>query len=194
VKAQQSMFSVEADPGADWRYVATRQLIGIALLAAGFSASGHGGEDHGAPPPAVTQSMPPRAVAATEEFEVVAVLEDNKLIVYVDRFSSNAPVIKAKVELEGAGLKGIAGETSPGVYVMDVATAIPPARHPLTITVEAGDTADLLSATLDTSQSVVGEKHVHGWSEWIVWAIAGLLLLASGVLLVAWRNRNSKGF
>jgi hypothetical protein len=39
------------------------------------AAYAHGDEDHGAPPPPVTQSMAPRAVAATEEFEVVAVLE-----------------------------------------------------------------------------------------------------------------------
>jgi hypothetical protein len=46
-----------------------------------------------------------RAVAATEEFEVVAVLEGKNLVVYVDRFASNEPVAKARVEVEGGGLK-----------------------------------------------------------------------------------------
>jgi cobalt-zinc-cadmium efflux system membrane fusion protein len=62
--------------------------------------------DHGAPPPPFSQSGAPRAVAATEDFEVVAVLEGKQLVVYVDRFASNEPVAKAKVEIEGAGLKG----------------------------------------------------------------------------------------
>ena len=34
-------------------------------------AFGHGGEDHGAPPPPVAQVVEPRTAAATEEFEVV---------------------------------------------------------------------------------------------------------------------------
>jgi hypothetical protein len=34
---------------------------------------------------------------------------------------------------------------------MDLAAGLPPAKHALTISIEAGDTADLLSATLDTS-------------------------------------------
>jgi hypothetical protein len=46
---------------------------------------------------------------------------------------------------------------------------LPPAKHPLTISVEAGDSVDLLTATLDTSASVANEVHTHGWSEWVVW-------------------------
>jgi hypothetical protein len=70
----------------------------------------------------VSQSVTPRAAAATEEFEVVTSLEGKKLVVYVDRFASNEPVTQAKVEIEGAGLKGVASETAPGTYVLDVAT------------------------------------------------------------------------
>ena len=64
--------------------------------AVAFSAFGHGGEDHGAPPPPVSPGVAPRALAATEEFEVVAALEGKQLVVYVDRFASNEPVVKAK--------------------------------------------------------------------------------------------------
>jgi hypothetical protein len=52
--------------------------------------------------------------------------------------------------------------------------SLPPAKHPLTISVEAGDSVDLLTATLDTSASVANVAHAHGWSEWVVWALSGV--------------------
>ena len=165
-----------------------RHAVAVVLFSVAFSAFGHGGEDHGAPPPPVTQAVEPRAAAATEEFEVVTSLEGKKLVVYVDRFASNEPVVQAKVEIEGAGLKGVASETAPGTYVLDVATPLPPAKHPLTISVEAGDSVDLLTATLDTSASVANVVHTHGWSEWVVWALSGVLLLVTGILFVVRRR------
>ncbi len=169
-----------------------RHVFAVALFTLAFSAFGHGGEDHGAPPPPLVQAVDPRAAAATEAFEVVAALEGKKLVLYVDRFASNEPVAQARVEVEGAGLKGIAGETAPGTYVLDVATPLAPARHPLTISVEAGDAVDLLSATLDTSAPVANEAHTRGWSEWVVWVLAGALLLAAGILFAVRRRKRAK--
>jgi hypothetical protein len=169
-----------------------KHAVAVALFSVAFSAFGHGGEDHGAPPPPVTQAVEPRTAAATEEFEVVTSLEGKKLVVYVDRFASNEPVAQAKVEIEGAGLKGVANETTPGTYVLDVTTSLPPAKHPLTISVEAADSVDLLTATLDTSASGTKEVHTHGWSEWVVWGISGALLLVTGILFAVRRHKRAK--
>ena len=54
--------------------------------------------------------------------------------------------------------------------------------------VEAGDSFDLLSATLDRSQPVTDLEHTHSWSEWAVWGAAGVLLFV-GVGLIAIRRR-----
>jgi len=167
-----------------------RQLFAVALFGVALPAFSHDGEDHGAPPPPVNQAVAPRAIATTEDFEVVAVLEGNKLVVYVDAFASNEPVANAKVEIDGTGMKGIAREVAPGTYALDLAEAPPRGKHGLTIGIEAGDTADLLSATLDTSMPDQGEVHVHDRSEWIIWIIAALLSLAAGVLVVARRVRS----
>lgn len=164
--------------------------IAFPAWAGGDASDGH---THAAPEPVLTAATAPRASAATEEFEIVAALEGNQLVVYVDRFASNAPVAKAKVEVEGAGLKGYASETAPGTYVMNVAAATPPARYPLTITIEAGDTTDLLSTTLDTSRPVASNEHVHDWSERVAWIVAGLLLLAASALLAIRRRKKTKG-
>jgi cobalt-zinc-cadmium efflux system membrane fusion protein len=82
-------------------------VIALPVWAGGDSSDGH---THAAPEPMPAVTAAPRAVATTEEFEVVAVVEGKHLMVYVDRFASNEPVAKAKVEVEGAGLKGFASE------------------------------------------------------------------------------------
>jgi hypothetical protein len=161
-------------------------VIALPVWAGGDSSDGH---THAAPEPVLAVAVAPRAVATTEEFEVVAVVEGTHLMVYVDRFASNEPVAKAKVEVEGAGLKGFASESAAGTYIMNLAAAIVPGKHPLTISIEAGDTADLLSATLDTSVATAAAVHVHSWSEWMVWSVGSLVLLASGALLALRRSR-----
>lgn len=168
----------------------TLVAFSLPVWAGGDSSDGH---THEAPAPlAVSQIVTPRAAAATEEFEVVASLEGKKLVMYVDRFASNEPVTQAKVEIEGAGLKGMASETTPGTYEFDVAMPLPPARHPLTISIEAGDSVDLLTATLDTFASATNEVHDHGWSERVVWGISGALLLVTGILFAVRRHKRAK--
>lgn len=166
-------------------------LIAFPAWAGGDASDGHTHAESAPAPVPVTASAP-RTVAATEDFEVVAILEGRHLVVYVDRFASNEPVVKAKVEVEGAGLKGLASEAAPGTYVMDLAAALAPAKHALTISIEAGETADLLSATLDTSQPVVTDAAAHDWSRRVAWIVAALLLLATGALLV-YRHRKARG-
>ena len=165
-------------------------VIAFPAWAGGDSSDGH---THAAPEPIPVVTLSPRAAAATEDFEVVAAIEGKKLVVYLDRFASNDPVTKAVVEVEGGGLKGVAGEIAPGTYALNVATAMPPGKHPLTIAIEAGDTTDLLTATLDISSTATGEEHVHGWTERIIWIVAGLFLLAAGALLAMRHRKKSKG-
>ena len=165
-------------------------VIAFPAWAGGDSSDGH---THAAPEPLPVVTLSPRAAAATEDFEVVAAIEGKKLVVYLDRFASNEPVTKAVVEVDGGGLKGVAGEIAPGTYTLDLATAMSPGKHPLTIAIEAGDTTDLLTTTLDISPAAAGKEHVHGWSERIVWIVAGLLLLAAGAMLAMRRRNKSKG-
>ena len=161
--------------------------IVLPVWAGGDSSDGH---SHAAPTTLLTTPIAPRASGATDEFELVAVLEGKRLVMYLDRFGTNAPIEGAKIEIEGAGLKGVAREIAPGTYVIDIATAIPAAKHALTFAIEAADTTDLLTATLDISVPVASAEHADGWKRWIAWIFAGLLLLAAGWFLLVRRNRN----
>lgn len=167
-------------------------VIAALFLFAPPAALAHGGEDHGAPAPAVSQAVAPRASASSEDFEAVVVLEGKKLRLYLDRYASNEPVAGARMEIEGDSLKGVATESSPGVYVID-AGSLPAGSHALTIAVETADSADLLLATLDIAPAPVVDEHVHGWNEWLVWLGAGGLALAGGVLWALRRRKQAKG-
>ncbi|MCL4681264.1 MAG: LPXTG cell wall anchor domain-containing protein [Rhodocyclaceae bacterium] len=169
----------------------------ISFIAAAFLASAaaaHGGEDHGdGAVPAATGGVAPRAFAQSEEFELVAVLADGKLTLYLDRYADNAPVPGAEVEVESGTFKAVAAQVAPGVYSVPGQVFAQPGKHPLTISVQAGDAADLLTAALDLAPPAAGVEHAHGWGEWTVWGASGVLLLAgAGLVAVRRRKKNRK--
>lgn len=161
-----------------------------ALAHAGGDASD--GHSHGeAAAPAMTVAGAPRASAQTEEFELVAVLEGKRLTLYLDRFATNEPVADAQIEVDSGTLKAPGTQIAPGVYSLPGEAFAKPGKYPLAISVQAGDSSDLLTVTLDLPQPVAGAAPVNSWSNWAVGGGAGALLLA-GAALAAVRRRNSK--
>lgn len=169
-----------------------KALLLVLLLSLSHAVFAHGGEDHGSPPLAVNQAVAPRAATGTEEFEVVVIKEDKQLVLYIDQTATNEPVVGATVEVDGGGVTGKAAESAPGVYAIAVPT-LAPAKHALTISIETGDSADLLTATLDVTAPQVDVEHAHGWSDWLVRTSAGLLGLVAGTLWMIRRRKQSKG-
>lgn len=166
--------------------VSTAFLVPALAYAGGDSSDGH--THGGAVPPEVIADVAPRTSTQSDEFELVAVLAAGKLTLYLDRYADNAPVPDVEVEVESGAFKAVAAQIAPGVYAVPGQAFANPGKHPLTISVQAGDTADLLSATLDLAAPQTGVEHAHGWGEWAVWSASGVLLLA-GVGLVAVRRR-----
>lgn len=137
----------------------------------------------------MAQSLLPRGATAYEDFELVVVLEPTRLVLYVDRLASNEPVLGARVEVEGAGLSGVAVEGAGGAYAIALGAPVPPGHHALTITLQAGAEADLLSATLDVpAPPAAAPAAARRWilridGGWPVALAAGLLALATLFLL-----------
>ncbi|WP_296582460.1 HlyD family efflux transporter periplasmic adaptor subunit [Xanthobacter sp.] len=120
----------------------------LACAALSGSAEAHEGHDHGAPQPPQVTTLAPRAEAASADFELVAVLRDGLLTIYLDRFADNAPVEGAAVEVDTPEGSQPAKPAGPGTYVLPAPFAATPGAHDIAFTVTAGHAVEVLAATL----------------------------------------------
>ncbi len=171
----------------------------LVLCVAGLvslAAWAHGDEDHGeAAAPAPVADIAPRAAAQSEEFELVAILAHGKLTFYLDRYTDNAPVADATIDVESGAFKAVAIQRAPGVYEVPGAAFAQAGKFPLTLSVQTSDSADLLSATLEHAGPAAAPAHVHTRSEWAIWLAAAAVALAGAMLLLlllARRRRPSR--
>jgi hypothetical protein len=92
----------------------TALLLTLSSLSAPLIA--HEGHDHGAAAKPADVRLAPRFEVRSEDVEIVGVLADKSLLIYVDRASDNVPVRGAQIEVDGSGIKGVASEMADGVY------------------------------------------------------------------------------
>jgi hypothetical protein len=131
-------------------------LVAALLLAVPARAQDHGhdhGHDHGG---GAETALPtnPRGVTETPVFQMAAVVARNALVVYLDHTDSNAPVSGAKIEVTEDADSYTLVERGDGTYVAENWKSRP-GRHNLMMYVEAGDTTDLLSVTLEIPAAAV---------------------------------------
>ena len=123
------------------------------LSQAGPGAHGPNGEHLDAPTTARPGSALPRLQAHTDAFELVAELRAKELVILVDRYESNEPVLSAKLEVESGALKAVATfRPEQGDYVVTEPALLKalnsPGEHALVFTLVAESTSDLLDGTL----------------------------------------------
>lgn len=160
-----------------------------ATLAFALSVWAHGGEDHGeGNAPVTSAGIAPRAVALSEEFELVAVLTEGRLTVYLDRYADNAPVADAEIEIESGTMKSVAVQVAPGVYALSGDAFANPGRYPLTVSVQAGENSDLLTAALEVAAPAAARAQKR--TAWAFWG--GALALLVGAALLALRRRKNR--
>lgn len=188
----------------------------LTLNATTFAAPGaHGpnGEHLDAPTTAYVASTLPRLEAKSESFELVAELRATELVIVVDRYETNEPVLDAKLEVESGGLTAVAAfRAEQGDYVVTDAALLKalaaPGEHGLVFTLVAGSESDLLDGTLiagrgragtaaaqgDDGHSHDGDDHGHDHeierAAWIGGGVAALGLLGG---IAWWRQRRSAG-
>lgn len=131
-------------------------LAAILLLAISIQqALAHGGEDHGAADHGATVagvelSAKPRAEAASEAVELVAVAKDGELTVYLDRFTTNEPVTNAVMTFETPQGSVEAKPAADGTYRLPAPWAANPGRYDIIATVTPQDgEADILTFTIE---------------------------------------------
>lgn len=120
-------------------------------------ARAHEGHNHASQPtPSASAGLAARAEASSDVFELVAIASGTQILVYLDRFTTNAPVESATVELETPQGPISATAEAGGAYRLTAPFASSPGRHDLIFTVTAGDDTEILPLTLVVPESSPG--------------------------------------
>jgi len=183
--------------------VATSALFLTTTLLAAPGAHGPGGEHlDGQVQNSSAVSTAPRFEASSDLFEVVATLHHGELSLMIDRYTTNEPLLGAKVEVESGTLKALAKfNADEGDYAIDDAAFLQaltkPGEHALVITVSAGKDNDLLEGVLKVK--VGGDNHAdHGIARdaawlWTIGAAAPLLVGAGAWIVRRRRIASTRG-
>jgi len=129
-------------------------LVSLWLTTSVFAGAGH---DHGVEetPTLPTVQAMPRLVLESSQFELVGILEEHGLHLYLDDYASNAPVSGATLELEIAGQRITAQAEADGNYHADLPQPLSEGQHPVLVTILAEQGSDLL----------IGELNIPGKDE-----------------------------
>lgn len=166
-----------------------RALFGIcgfvAVCLFATLAFAHGGEDHGNDEAAKGESsVAARLAASSAQYEIVGVptgQSGGKLTLYVTDFLSNKPVANAAIDVAVNDTTERA-KVSGNHYELAAPWVKTPGNYALTFSVTAGESSDLLIATLEIPAAAVQEVHETVWDHIIPHdgkAPSGLLITIS---------------
>ncbi|MDX2264764.1 MAG: efflux RND transporter periplasmic adaptor subunit [Hyphomicrobiales bacterium] len=101
-----------------WRIAFALMAVGTSLACSGI-VDAHEGHDHGEKPAALLQTAVPRLVLQSEVCQLVAVLQEGHLKIFLDRTVDNAPVTDAKISLTIGDVSLDAKQAPDGTYLIE---------------------------------------------------------------------------
>ncbi|MCA1391797.1 efflux RND transporter periplasmic adaptor subunit [Bradyrhizobium sp. IC3123] len=168
----------------------------LASLVFGLSgAFGHEGHDHGdAEKTAVVSSAYPRIAARSELYEVVGILKDGRLSVFIDDAATNEPVSDAALQVTiGDSAPIEASSQEDGVYTAAIPNGTPSGSVEVIFSISASRGNDLLVDSFVPRAEARPAEHKHepGWllSNRAAIAASALAALGFGGLFAYWRRR-----
>ena len=166
-------------------------LVAIVLIATSLFASAWAAGDHGAEAPAASGAVTsPRISSHSDVFELVGVVDNGEMKIYLDRYASNEPVTDAKIDVEAGAAKGSAAPQSDGSYSFKHELLGQPGTLAVNFVVAAGKDSDLLAGDLVITDPHAEDDHAGATRSWLRWAAyAGAVLLLTAIAGAAWRAR-----
>ncbi|MBZ0094809.1 MAG: HlyD family efflux transporter periplasmic adaptor subunit [Sulfuricella sp.] len=157
-------------------------ILALVLMLMPLFAFAHGGEDHGDEAKTAV-SLPatgPRLELKSPDVELLGILRDGKLTLYVDRYASNEPIRNARIELESNGRKVQAQAEKDGSYTAAADWLRQPGKYEVVASVEADGLEDLLIGSLEvpgTKPEALGRTWLDD-AKWAAGGVAAATLLA----------------
>lgn len=141
------------------RAIATALVLSIGLASA---AAAHEGHDHGAPPAAAPTAGSPRVAVHSDAYELVGILREGRLALYLDRFATNEPVNDAQIAVTLGDEEVAAAPAPDGTYTVTSGKLAGegPLELVFSVTHESGD--DLLIGTLQLPAKAVAVAPASG--------------------------------
>lgn len=166
-------------------------VAAVAWPGASRASDGH---DHGEAKAAPAAAALPRFAAKSEAFELVGVINDKQLTMYLDHAATNAPVKEAKLSLDIGGTKVTATAHGEGEFVATLPQPMKAGVTPVTAAVSAAGQADLLAGEIDIHADAHADEHVH--RSWMFWAAVagGALAVLTGVAVLRKRACRSSRY
>jgi cobalt-zinc-cadmium efflux system membrane fusion protein len=132
-------------------------VLAVALCLATVFAVAHEGHDNEQAPAVATAPGLPRLVTASEAYELVAVLEGERLKIYLDRFEDNSPVADANITVTINDESTPAGTAGDGTYFVSSKKFGDRGLVELIFDIRAKEADDLLIGKLTLVGSIPGE-------------------------------------
>lgn len=144
------------------RITAVMLTVAVGLLISGGprDAAAHGDDEDAAPPASLM--VAPRVVAHSNLYDLVGVVRQRTLSIYLNHAASDEPVAGAKIEVEVDGQRATATPGNEGVYTLSADWVARPGHHDAVFTIIAKDGSDLLAGTLDVPPPAVPTADAGG--------------------------------
>ena len=162
------------------------QLIAALTLAISPSSYAGPGHDHGDEKPNQQQAQTsPRFYAESDLYELVGVIRDGQITLYLDRYATNEAVKGVSIDVEVDGAKVAAKPHGDGEYLIELKDKIKDQPTPISVTINDGGVNDILVSTIDLSQ--FENSSVMNWKTWLKLLV--LMCFVAGVAYWFYRNR-----
>ena len=178
--------------------IAIRALLPAAAIVCGLLTTAvfaHEGHDDAANPASVLPGADvPRAEAQSDLFEIVGVVRDGVMTIFLDRYATNDPVTDAKIDVDAGPAKGAATASPDGTYTFRHAGLSRPGQFPVTFVIAAGSDSDLMAGDLviaDPAATRAKAGDDAAPARW--WWVGGVLALLAGIAGAWWSRRRRTG-
>jgi membrane fusion protein, heavy metal efflux system len=140
-------------------------LAGFLFVLGAVPATAHEGHDHDKPAASAGSGLP-RGSIMSDDFQIVAILKNGELHLYLDRTATNEPVTNAAIEAETPDGPAKAEHQSDGSYRLSASWAKPDNKYELIFTVTAEAKVDVLALSVAVPTALKTGVHVSG-NSWI---------------------------